>query len=95
MHLPTPLPRSRDDSTVSRHLDTTPVTLSTHVFLFSHCLVGSYLDWGVPLVGITLLWHLVETHMLNSQWHGPHLKHSLGSSPSVDRSVPYQKGSIE
>ena len=46
-------------------------------------------------MGITLLWHLVETHTLNSQWHGPHLKHSRGLSPLADRSVPYQKGSIE
>ena len=95
VHLPTPLPRSRDDSTVSRHQDNTSVTLGTHVPLFSHRLTGSYLIWGVPLAGITLLWHLVETHMLNSQWHGPHLKHCHSSSPLVDRSVPYQKGSIE
>ena len=78
MHLPTPLPRSRDDSTVSRHLDTTLVTPGTHVPRFSHCLAGSPQLGGVPLVGVTLLWHFVETHTLNSQWHGPHLKFSLG-----------------
>ena len=43
VHLPTPLPWSRDDSTVSHHQDNTLVTPGTHVSCFTHCLMGSFL----------------------------------------------------
>ena len=51
VHLPTPLPRSRDDSTISHHLDDTSVTPGTTCVCFLAGASWAHLGYSVPPLG--------------------------------------------